>query len=393
MTCARLPAFQGGLWSAPRPQCMCESTSRVADRHCQLQVMVSQPDYYRTAFAEPFPACLQRLVSRPTEDDYARINRLNAERDAIAARKARQEEAKRVSCSVEICWIGGARHGCYHRTACRTVLFGQQAEIAHQLCREVAVAVAKHAACICLAWCTPARNSRAFLPCRRLQHLPSMSGLVPQSAVQHASYDCTVLPVIGTPAVQQVGWVSCRAACNIPSFQCWILHVQEAEAVHRRRHEEAAAAARHAAVEEAAKRRAEQERLRHSFAEVGIASNCHALALHCMLALSGSLCCLRTSMATRMHGFQMAQSFTCIWGPLARSKATVLQGRPACECPTCETVCCRRRSASSKRRYCRPSGGRRCSKCWKSRGERSRQLWRPRGARDGRKARRPSASG
>eukprot|EP00891_Asterochloris_glomerata_P008637 jgi/Astpho2/8637/fgenesh1_pg.00126_%23_41_t len=35
------------------------------------------------------------LVSRPMEDDYARIKRLNAERDAIAARKARHEEAKR----------------------------------------------------------------------------------------------------------------------------------------------------------------------------------------------------------------------------------------------------------------------------------------------------------
>ena len=52
-----------------------------------------------------FSACLQVLVSRPMEDNYARIKRLNAERDAIAARKARQEEAKRVSCSIEVCWI------------------------------------------------------------------------------------------------------------------------------------------------------------------------------------------------------------------------------------------------------------------------------------------------
>lgn len=70
-----------------------------------------------------FPACLQGLVSRPMEDDYARIKRLNAERDAIAARKARHEEAKRVSCSEEVCRIWGARNGCYHRAACSKCMF------------------------------------------------------------------------------------------------------------------------------------------------------------------------------------------------------------------------------------------------------------------------------
>ena len=101
--------------------------------------------------------------------------------------------------------------------------------------------------------------------------------------------------------------------------------------MHRQRQEEAAAAARHAAVEEAARRRAEQERLRQSFAKVGITSKslCTCFALHACFAWHFVLF-VKHKRGHQNRLLSMAYSFTCKGWPLARCKATVLHGRPAC---------------------------------------------------------------
>lgn len=205
--------------------------------------------------------------------------------------------------------------------------------------------MARHAARICLGWCTP--PSRASLTMQEAaaspQHVVACftgrrAACLPRSHSPacdwHTSSAARCLMLAGRAAAHRLSTAGCPA--------------QEAEAVHRRRQGEAAAAARHAAVEEAARRRAEQERLRQSFAEV------------------------------RPH--LMAQQNN-------------VAGQACLQCSMCEAGCCRKRSANSKRQYCRPSGDHRCSKCWRSGEGRNRQLWRPRGARDGRRALHPSASG
>ena len=60
----------------------------------------------------------------------------------------------------------------------------------------------------------PALQLKSISPCRSLQHLPSLGGLLPEGVVQHAFYDCTVLPVIGTDHLCRNKQL-CRAACSM----------------------------------------------------------------------------------------------------------------------------------------------------------------------------------
>ena len=210
------------------------------------------------------------------------------------------------------------------------VLCGHQAEVVHQLCREVAAAVARHAACICMERCTPPCNSRASYHAGGCSISPACGGFFQRAP-------CSMLFTVAQPCLW-LAQTTCAAKSSCAgrhaastSLHCWVPPVQEAEAVHRQRQEEVAAAARHAAVEEAARRRAEQERLRQSFAKVGITSSCYAPALHCMLALLGSLCCMsRTRKATTTYCYRW-RTVLRAWGdPWQGARRRVLHGRAAC---------------------------------------------------------------
>ena len=165
---------------------------------------------------------------------------------------------------------------------------GQQAAVVHQLCREGAAAVSRHAACVCFGRCTPPCSSMAYL---------------------HAG-DCSMSPACGD--------LVHRALCSMhlaiaESCLCW---------AHQQCSEAGTFAGRHAACPPSNARLRLCRRLRR----------CTGNAKRRLLLQQGMQLWKRLPGAARSRS--VCGTPLQRWGPLARSKAAVLQGRPACSALT-----------------------------------------------------------